>query len=144
MRPIDSIIIHCTATPITLDIGVDEVRLWHTTEPNNWSDIGYHYVIRRNAAVEIGRPIEQVGAHAVGYNTRSIGIALVGGVDENNEPEMNFTDEQMQVLRHTIDALKYIYGDLKVIGHRDLPGVNKACPCFDVHDWYYEDSACSE
>ena len=144
MRPITSIIIHCTATPPTLDIGVDEVRQWHMSPPNNWSDIGYHYVIRRDGAVDMGRDIRVAGAHAVGHNAKSIGIALVGGVDEQNQPEMNFTDTQMDVLRHTIDSLIHAYGDVAVIGHRDLPGVNKACPCFDVHDWYYEDRACSE
>jgi len=28
--------------------------------------------------------------------------------------------------------LKEDYPEAKVVGHRDLPGVKKECPCFDV------------
>ena len=45
MRSIDSIFIHCSATPASRDIGVAEIRRWHLA--NGWSDIGYHFVIRR-------------------------------------------------------------------------------------------------
>jgi len=29
--------------------------------------------------------------------------------------------------------LKEDYPDARVVGHRDLPGVKKDCPCFDVN-----------
>ena len=27
------------------------------------------------------------------------------------------------------------FPQIKIVGHRDLPGVNKACPSFDVAGW---------
>ena len=69
MRRIDSIIIHCTASPDYMDIGVKEIDRWH--KDRGWSQIGYHYVVRRNGEIERGRPIEQQGAHAKGANQTS-------------------------------------------------------------------------
>ena len=72
-----------------MDIGVKEIRKWHVDE-NKWSDIGYHDVIRRNGAIETGRPLEKPGAHAKGHNQNAIGICLVGGKADDGGPEFNF------------------------------------------------------
>lgn len=136
MRRINKIIIHCSATPPTMDIGVKEIRSWHVNE-RKWRDIGYHFVVRRNGEIEIGRPIEMQGAHAKGHNKTSVGICWVGGLDENMSPENNMTKEQEQELWCTVQNIMLIYGidNAQVVGHRDLPGVTKACPSFDVKQW---------
>ena len=135
MRDITRIIVHCTATPPDMDIGVPEVRQWH--KDRGWSDIGYHFLIRRNGYVATGRPIERIGAHTKGYNSSSIGIALVGGVDKHGKPDFNFTFEQMESLKAHVDSLLTIYPHIDEIrGHRDF--ANKACPCFDVRSFFKE------
>jgi len=138
MREIDLIVVHCAATNPNMDIGAIEIRKWHLAK--NWSDIGYHNVIRRNGALEHGRDLTISGAHARGHNKRSIGVCLVGGVDTENEPENNFTEAQMTTLRGYLDTLLEIFPNAKLMGHRDLPDVNKACPSFDVREWYKEKS----
>ena len=40
MRPIDSIIIHCSATPEGKHFTAADIRRWHKAQ--GWSDIGYH------------------------------------------------------------------------------------------------------
>jgi len=131
MRPINEIVVHCSATRPDMDIGVEEIRQWHVYE-RNWSDIGYHVVIRRNGSVEEGRPVENIGAHARGHNNESIGICLVGGVDSNNRPDANFTLSQYMALARIVTDLKIKHPDIdKVSGHRDYSNM-KACPCFDV------------
>ena len=130
----DLIVVHCSATKASQDIGASEIRKWHTKD-NGWSDIGYHQVIRRSGLIELGRPLHVVGAHAKGYNSRSIGVCLVGGIDENGDPEDNFTLGQMDALGLTIEYWKRIYPAADVLGHCDLPGVSKACPCFNVRGW---------
>lgn len=132
-REIEYIVVHCAATPPRMDIGVKEIRLWHQNK--GWTDIGYHYVIRRSGELETGRPEERQGAHAKGYNRNSIGICLVGGVDENQKPQCNFEYHQMEALRMLLITLKQEYPNAKVLGHRDLPKVKKACPSFDVREW---------
>ncbi len=134
-RKIDMIVVHCSATPPNMNIGVNEITDWHVNG-NGWSDIGYHNVIRRNGSLEHGRDLTESGAHAKGYNQHSIGICLVGGVDDDNEPEDNFTEEQYITLRGYIDTMREVLPIKEVLGHRDLLGVNKACPSFDVRHWY--------
>jgi N-acetyl-anhydromuramyl-L-alanine amidase AmpD len=132
MRPINEIIIHCAATKPSMDIGADWIRRIHIQE-NKWRDIGYHYVIRRNGAVEEGRPIEQVGAHCNGHNTGTIGICLVGGITETGRPENNFTPAQFESVQLLINTLKSEFpGITKLSGHNDY--ANRACPCFNVHE----------
>lgn len=114
-----------------MDIGAEEIRAWHVDE-RGWSDIGYHYVIRRNGRIELGRDLGDVGAHVRGYNSVSVGICLVGGIDETGEPEDNFTPSQKQAMDSLVAVLGRIYGPLiEVAGHCDLDP-NKDCPCFDV------------
>ena len=133
-RSTDFIVIHCAATKPNQDIGAAEIRKWHV-EDRGWSDIGYHQVIRRNGAIELGRPLNVSGAHAKNFNSRSVGVCLVGGIDVDGNPEDNFTEAQMDSLSVTLDYWKRIYPDAEILGHRDLPGVSKACPSFDVKEW---------
>lgn len=129
MRDIDTIIVHCSATPPDMDIGVKEIRRWHVEE-RGWSDVGYHYVIRRDGRIGDGRPINKIGAHARGYNRSSIGICLVGGVNKDGKPDANFSVEQYNSLRLLINHLKGTYDIDNIIGHRDVS--YKECPCFSI------------
>ncbi len=134
MRKINLLVVHCSATAPALDIGVREIRQWHLKR--GWSDIGYHYVIRRDGSLETGRPLEKAGAHAKGHNASSVGICLAGGVDTANTPENNFTDAQFASLRTLLVELLQRFPQSRICGHRDLSNVRKACPCFDVAQWW--------
>lgn len=136
-RTTDFIAVHCSATKPLQDIGASEIRKWHV-EDNGWSDIGYHSVIRRSGAIELGRPLHVSGAHVKGFNSRSVGICMVGGIDDNGNPEDNFTPEQWESLEVTLDYYHLIYPGAEILGHRDFPGVSKACPSFDVAAWLKE------
>lgn len=134
MRAIDRIVIHCSATRAGVDIGAKEIEGWHIER--GFTSIGYHKIIRRDGTTEDGRPLDKAGAHAKGFNAYSIGICLVGGVGADGiTPEFNFTRNQMQALDLLLIQLIEAYPDAGICGHRDLPGVDKACPCFDVYSW---------
>jgi N-acetylmuramoyl-L-alanine amidase len=137
MRPINRIVIHCADTPADMDIGAAEIRRWHVDE-RGWSDIGYHAVIRRNGNLEVGRPDDRPGAHAAGFNADSLAVCLVGGRGPDGKPENNFTPAQMQTLFLLIAnwCAEYGVSDDQIMGHRDLPGVTKACPSFDARKWW--------
>ncbi len=136
MREIEMLVVHCAATKPKMDVGAGEIRKWH--RDRGWSDIGYHYVIRRNGWIEKGRDDAVPGAHVAGHNKRTIGICLVGGIDEDGHPEPNFTEEQFKELRDLLNELlvKYDLVEDAIVGHRDFPGVGKACPSFNVQKWW--------
>lgn len=132
----DMVIVHCSDTPSTMDVDAAMIDQWH--RERGWTAIGYAFVIRRDGVIEKGRDLDndgdatdEIGAHAAGFNKRSIGICLVGGM-----PGFNFTKKQMNSLRFLIDQLLIDFPGSDVLGHRDLPDVTKECPCFDVAHWY--------
>ena len=145
MRDINLIVIHCSATKEGKDYSVGDIRKWH--KKRGFKDIGYHFVITLVGKIKKGRPIEQPGAHAKGYNSNSIGVCYIGGLDFNGNPKDTRTLAQIHALRNNVDTLRAIYGDnVGVVGHRDLSvdlngdGVisknewMKSCPCFDISE----------
>lgn len=134
MRDITKIIVHCAATKPSMNIGAEEIRQWHIER--DWIDIGYHYVIRRDGEIEKGRDVMQAGAHAKGHNFSSIGVCLIGGINEDHEPDDNYTLKQYNSLIQLVKFLEMTFNTSELLGHRDLDGVTKACPCFDVRAWY--------
>ena len=128
----DYIVIHCAATKASMDIGLTEIRKWHV-QGNGWRDVGYHYIIRRNGEVELGRSIRDTGAHAAGYNHKSVGLCMVGGMAEDNSAENNFTAQQWTALLDLVKQLKADYPEADVIGHNEIS--EKECPSFDVQKW---------
>ena len=129
-RRINLIVIHCSATRTTQRYTVGDCRRDHRAR--GFADIGYHYYITQEGTVHAGRPVYQEGAHATGYNRHSIGICYEGGLDIRGRPADTRTPEQKDTLDKLIGRLREDYPGVKVVGHRDLPNVQKDCPCFDV------------
>ena len=84
MRPIDTIVVHCSDSDFGSAALVDE---WH--RGYGWKCIGYHYVILNgvrsaggeylqwvDGVIEKGRPESEIGAHVKGHNGTSLGICL--------------------------------------------------------------------
>lgn len=133
------IVVHCSASPPSVYVDRTVIDRWHRTK--GWLKIGYHYVIKRNGDVESGRALNEIGAHVAGYNSKSIGICMVGGVKDSDgtTPEDNFTDDQYHALAILLIQLKQDhFPTAEILGHRDLPNVKKACPSFDVRKWFAE------
>lgn len=135
MSNIKHIIVHCSYTPESMDIGAKDIDAWH--RQRGWMGIGYHAVIRRDGTIEDGRPLDRTGAHVRGMNSISRGICLVGGMNRSKTgPELNFTDAQYKSLRKLIDQWKKEhYPGAKVSGHTDFDA-HKTCPNFDAGLWY--------
>lgn len=148
-KNIKRVVVHCTATSPSEDIGGQEVGELHAIRGISANPHGYNALILRNGMVEDGRPIDAVPAGAKGFNTDGLHIALVGGLKEDGltlteryrqkqwgTPEANFTRSQYQALESWLDSVFKEWPHLLLDGHGDLPGVNKACPCFNVKAWY--------
>jgi len=145
MRLINLIAIHCSFTKPRdprqhPTIGAKTIRRWHTDPKSEggrgWRDIGYHYVIKRDGTLELGRPVEQQGAHIRGKNTNSIGICLVGGMHKSTGKAVNdYTDKQWATLELIVRGLDQKYPGCGVYGHNDFTK-SKTCPNFDVKDWW--------
>lgn len=128
----DHIIIHCSATKPSMDIGVRDIAMWHKQQ--GWLACGYHFIIKRDGTVEEGRPVDVVGSHVRNHNSNSVGVCLVGGVDEKMKPDANYTPEQWAALEQKVQELRKLYPTASVKGHNEFDA-GKACPSFNVQSW---------
>jgi len=134
----DTIVIHCSATPETMDIGVDKIREWHVDD-NKWDDVGYHHIITRAGIIEPARPEDMQGAHAPRVNDRSVAICMIGGSDVNGGWSNNFTNEQWVTLKALLLNLTKKYEIKKIIGHYQVDD-KKECPSFKVPEYLEENN----
>ena len=134
MRTITQIVIHCSATQEGADFQIDDIRRWH--KQRDFRDVGYHYVITLNGDIQVGRPIEEIGAHVKGHNSNSIGVCYIGGLDDNLKPKDTRTLLQKVGLQILLVVLKEKFPEAVILGHRDFENVKKACPCFNVKSEY--------
>jgi len=111
------IIIHHSGT----DTGDVHTFRNHHVNVNGWNDVGYHYVITREGALQKGRAENVVGAHTLGHNQDTIGICLVGNFN-NYTPN----DQQINTLIKIIKDIRSRYGDIPVGYHRDFGSTS--CP----------------
>jgi N-acetyl-anhydromuramyl-L-alanine amidase AmpD len=132
----DTIVIHCSATPATMDIGVDKIREWHVDD-NKWDDVGYHHIITRNGTLEPARPEEMQGSHNPKTNYRSVAVCMIGGSDANGGWENNFLDPQWVTLKALLLNLIEKYEIKKIIGHYQVDD-RKECPSFKVPEYLEE------
>tara|TARA_R100000388_G_C7205688_1_gene140887 strand:+ start:20 stop:472 length:453 start_codon:yes stop_codon:yes gene_type:complete len=135
MRKIDKIIIHCSATVEGVNVSTSTIKRWHV-QGRGWSDIGYHYVIGLDGAIDYGRPINRQGSHTKGENSDSIGICYIGGLSKSKRAKDTRTEAQKKSLMKILKTLTHIYPEASIHSHFEF--ANKACPCFNAGEEYAE------
>jgi N-acetyl-anhydromuramyl-L-alanine amidase AmpD len=151
----DTIIIHCSATRENQDTPIEVIDGWHrdrgflrSIKNEPLKHVGYQYYVRKNGEIQKGRREYEIGAHAKGWNTRSIGICYEGGLDVNGKAKDTRTPEQKAAIVRLVFDVRKRWPIVQIIGHRDTsPDKNKngkiepfewlkECPCYDVQsEW---------
>lgn len=150
LRNVDHIIIHTAAVKVPTKVDSNDIDRWH--RERGFFGNGYHFIlpwhesrIEEFATGYRCRPLNRAGAHVgdcgPGWNARSIGICLVGGLDKNEKPADNYLPHQWFHLERLVPELIRKYpGITTVLGHRDLIKITnappKACPVFEVEEWW--------
>ena len=126
-RKIKYLVVHCTATPQTTTI---ESIQNHWSKVLGWKNPGYHYIVKPNGEIVNLQPENLASNGVADYNTPSIHISYIGGVDAAGKAVDNRTVAQRNSLAIALHILKQRYPDAIIQGHRDFPKVAKDCPCF--------------
>ncbi|OXE37456.1 MAG: N-acetylmuramoyl-L-alanine amidase [Phenylobacterium zucineum] len=133
LGPVKFLTIHCAATPEGRHVSADQISQW---DQARFGQTSYHWVIELDGSTHRTLRDDQKGAHVGGANTGNIGICYVGGVSKDNKtPKDTRTDAQKASLLTLIRTYQERYPGIVIRGHRDWPGVKKACPSFDVRQW---------
>lgn len=139
MRKIERIFVHCTAGSQKTTLK----QLENEFKAKGWKSPGYHYVVFPDGKIEQMLDESKVSNGVRGYNSTSINVSYVGGVDSKLKPIDNRTDAQKASLITLLTELKSRYPDAHIMGHRDVWGKDpkkwqKWCPCFDAEAEYAE------
>lgn len=120
-RPVTRVFIHCSASDNPAHDSAAVIDAWH--KEKGWAGIGYHFFIRKDGMLELGRDLEKTPAAQEGNNTGTIAICLHGLEHEK------FTEKQFQALRALCDQINHAYGgNVTFHGHCEVAA--KACPVF--------------
>lgn len=131
-RFINRVFIHCSATS-NKSITAADVYRWHVYD-NKWSDIGYHYFIKSDGTLELGRDLEKTPAAQSGHNSGTIAICLNGLV------VTDFSEEQFTTLRDLCNQINLAYkGEVTFHGHCEVS--SKTCPVFNYRQVLNLDSS---
>ena len=143
-KPIKRLVLHCSDSTWGDAKTIDE---WH--RKRGFREIGYHGVILNgcrtpgrydgddDGLIEAGRSLDhdtwleenEVGAHALGFNSDTIAYCLIGGADGSKAA---FTKSQYYSTILVAAYWKSIIPGIEIVGHNELPGVAKACPVINM------------
>jgi N-acetylmuramoyl-L-alanine amidase len=141
MRDIKYLVVHCTASPQTQKVK-DILSYWKNAL--GWKAPGYHVIVEPNGTAHELQNIASPTNGVRGFNSNSIHISYIGGVDVNGKALDNRTPEQKKVIREYLLKWKKQFPKSKIKGHRDFsPDKNgngrvdpweriKECPSFDA------------
>ena len=83
MRKIERIFVHCTAGPQNQTVETIK-NYWKTV--NKWKNPGYHYIIKADGELVQLQPEDKPSNGVAGYNSTSINVCYIGGVDSKGKP----------------------------------------------------------
>ena len=140
VRKIKKIVFHCTATPASHDTRAKDVDSMHIKRWGINSGCGYHFLITREGKIEKGRWSDSNGSHAgpnkklgrISSNPETLGVVYSGGVDDDLKIlDEGMNDKQKETAAILLAALTdgYELDETDIIGHNEIPLVNKGCPC---------------
>lgn len=133
MRNIKYIAVHCTASAQTATVSSIQ-NFWKTEK--GWKMPGYHFLIKPDGEIVELLSIDKISNGVKGYNSETINVCYIGGVDKNLKPIDNRTNAQKASLLLKLKELKKKFPNAVIQGHRDFPKVAKACPCFNAKKEY--------
>lgn len=115
----EGIIIHHTATPTGKEYTLEQCNRDHRAR--GFEGCGYSAIISPTGELIESRGYRRIGAHARGFNSRFLGVAIVGTGSANQH--------QLDALRKYIQATEIAFGKMRILGHRDVgrtecPGEN--------------------
>ncbi|XP_044737984.1 peptidoglycan-recognition protein LB-like isoform X2 [Chrysoperla carnea] len=128
-NPVPYVIIHHSETPKACNTEAECIRAMQSMqnyhqEIKKWNDIGYNFAVGGDYRAYIGRGWSAVGAHAPNYNSRSIGICVIGNWSKILPPS-----KQLQTVKDLIQCGVddgYISNDYILYGHRQVRATD--CP----------------
>mgnify|MGYP003317245721 CR=1 FL=1 len=102
MRTIKYIAVHCTAGNQKQTIEALRAEF----KRKGWKNPGYHYVVKPDGGIVQMHPDERASNGVQGYNSVTINVAYIGGIDAQGNGTDNRTEAQKKSLTSLLKILK--------------------------------------
>jgi N-acetylmuramoyl-L-alanine amidase len=132
-RNIKRIIYHCTAT--SQNATVSSIKNFWKNKLG-WKNPGYHIIVKPNGEWTYVHNFNKVSNGVRGYNSTSINVSYIGGIDSNGKALDNRTPKQKEIYRTIYHTFKEKLPEATHHGHNEFS--SKACPSFIVKEWIEE------
>jgi hypothetical protein len=100
---------------------VRDIQQFHIHK-NNWSDIGYNFLVGGDGNIYEGRGWTFIGSHTKNHNAESIGISLIGKFDMASPTDVQFLSTK-KLMEYGWKKNKMSI-DYKLYGQRQLSGTD--------------------
>lgn len=119
LQPPKGIVLHNTGAAKS---SAEGIHAYHKSI--GWAGIGYNFLVMIDGTIHEGRGEHLAGAHAMGVNSRTFGVAAEGNYDrEKTMPQAQF-DAIVSLCRW----LDRRHPGMYLVGHRQVPGNSTSCP----------------
>lgn len=146
-RPLQYLVLHCTATPEGREVSSDAIRRFHTSPPpkgKGWKQVGYTDMIHLDGKVErlVGNNEDawvdpwEITNGAKGCNRVSRHIVYVGGADKALKGKDTRTPAQKEAMKKYVLDFHRRFPRVKIVGHSEVS--KTTCPNFNVREWLKE------
>ncbi|XP_041972286.1 peptidoglycan-recognition protein LF-like [Aricia agestis] len=121
--PVEYVVLHHSYTPAACSDRAGCARAMRSMQDfhmddRGWCDVGYNFGVGGDGVAYEGRGWDTLGAHALHFNTVSLGICIIGDWTDSLPPA-----EQLKTVKALIEAgisQGYIKPDYKIVGHRQV------------------------
>lgn len=125
-RKISRVFLHHSASDNPDHDDVSVIRKWHYER--GFKDVGYHYFIKKDGGIQIGRDVEIMPAAQKNNNKGTVAICMHG----LEQPK--FTEKQRQSLIVLCRAINQAHdGEVTFHGHKEVG--NTECPRYPYKLW---------
>lgn len=129
-RKIKRLIFHCTATSQSATVASIQ-KYWK--EKLGWKSPGYHIIVKPDGSWTQLTDFNAISNGVTGYNSDSINVSYIGGIDAKGKAIDNRTPQQKEIFEIIYYAFKEKLPNITFHGHNEF--ANKACPSFNVKTW---------
>ena len=144
-KPIQYLVIHCTATPEGRQITANDIRRMHLSDPpvgRGWKQVGYSDLITLGGQLVNLVPYNEnnlvdpweITNGVEGMNSVCRHVVYAGGTDANFQPKDTRNNLQKLTMADYVKKMVRLHPTIKVAGHYQFDA-KKACPSFNVPQW---------
>ncbi|XP_015605015.1 uncharacterized protein LOC107272405 [Cephus cinctus] len=133
-NPVPYVVIHHSASDVCTSQAICQSRVrsfqnYHM-DTKHWGDIGYNFLVGEDGNIYEGRGWNKRGAHAVDYNSKSVGICFIGNY-KNRQPSNAAVKAAKNLIDHGVSQ-GYISQTYKLIGHKQAASTE--CPGTQLYE----------